>query len=141
MQQPTSVLLVDADRRVRTALRTLLTAAGFRVTGEAASATSARTEWERWRPDLVVVDPMLPNARDGAELVQHLAHTATTVIGLVHDESAAASMLTAGATAVLTKGAPPEEVLSVLKANVEASTTTRPHPAGDHAPNDATDDR
>lgn len=123
MQQQTSVLLVDADRRVRTALRTLLTAAGFKVTGEAADAISARTECERCQPDLVVVDPMLPKARDGAGLVQHLAHSSTRVIGLVQDESEAASMLTAGATAVLTKGAPPEEVLSVLRASVEASRT------------------
>lgn len=135
MQQPPSVLLVDADRRVRTALRTLLTAAGFKVTGEAADATSARTEHERGQPDLVVVDPMLPKARDGAGLVQHLVHGSTTVIGLVQDESEAASILTAGATAVLTKGAPPEEVLSVLRASAEASRTPPTRLNGEHARN------
>ncbi|HNT77720.1 MAG TPA: response regulator transcription factor [Anaerolineae bacterium] len=65
------VLLVDDQRAFRTHLCKLLTAAGLTVVGEAGDMVEAETLVSALRPDLVVVDVMLPGV-SGLEGVPRL---------------------------------------------------------------------
>lgn len=109
------VLLVDPDRRVRTALRTLLTAAGFAVTAEARDAAEAWAAADRRPPGLAVVEPLLPNAAVGCSLIGALHHDlGVTVVGLTGDRRLRWPVLSAGAHHVLLKDCGPEELLAAL---------------------------
>jgi CheY-like chemotaxis protein len=67
------ILVVDRDRRVRAALRTLAHAAGHEVVAEAADAPAARRAIAEQAPALAVVDPMLPTLSEGCALVRELS--------------------------------------------------------------------
>jgi len=62
----TTVLIVDDHPTFRRFARRLLEESGFEVVAEAADARSAVTEVDRWRPDVVLLDVLLP---DGSGLV------------------------------------------------------------------------
>lgn len=67
---PTSLLLVDDEPSLREPLAEYLTGQGFRVT-EAESAAKARSRINEQRPDLVLLDIMMPG-EDGLSLCRHL---------------------------------------------------------------------
>jgi two-component system OmpR family response regulator len=67
------VLLVDDEATLREPLCEYLTGQGFAVT-EAESATAARSELTEMRPDLVLLDIMMPG-EDGLSLCRHLVET------------------------------------------------------------------
>jgi DNA-binding NarL/FixJ family response regulator len=56
-----SVLIVDDHRDFRRSSRALLEADGFRVIGEAADGAHAVVQTRRLRPDVVLLDVMLPD--------------------------------------------------------------------------------
>jgi len=129
-RRASGVLLVDPDRRVRTALRTLLTAAGFVVSGEAADPRAARSAADRWRPQFAVVDPLLPTAAAGCSLIDELhADLGAVVIALTSDPRLLEPARSAGAARVLTKDCAPEELLAALQ--VGSASAGRPQPAPD----------
>ena len=57
-----TVLLVDDHDEFRAIARTVLEADGFEVVAEAADGGAAVAECERARPDIVVLDVLLPDA-------------------------------------------------------------------------------
>jgi len=65
------VLIVDDQPVFRRQLRRLLTFAGLKVVGEAGTIAEAETELQAQKPDLVVVDLILPGV-DGIEGVARL---------------------------------------------------------------------
>ena len=65
------VLVVDDHPSFRNCARTLLTAEGFEVVGEAEDGASALARAEELRPDLVVLDVQLPDI-DGFEVASRL---------------------------------------------------------------------
>lgn len=65
-----TVLVVEDDPSIRTLLTSALTAAGFRV-ASAASGRDGVAEVDRCRPDLVVLDVMLPDT-DGFAVTREL---------------------------------------------------------------------
>lgn len=67
---PTSLLLVDDEPSLREPLAEYLTGQGFRVT-EAESAAKARSHIGQERPDLILLDIMMPG-EDGLSLCRHL---------------------------------------------------------------------
>ena len=67
MDDVTTILLVEDERLLRRAFRTLLEASGYRVT-EAGSAAEALERAEADAPDLVLLDLGLPD-RNGLEIV------------------------------------------------------------------------
>ena len=67
------ILLVDDETTLREPLGEYLTGQGFAVT-EADSAAAARSELTAMRPDLVLLDVMMPG-EDGLSLCRHLVGT------------------------------------------------------------------
>ena len=68
----TSVLIVDDHPSFRANARALLEAEGLEVVGEAEDGTSALSEVERLRPQVVLLDVQLPDM-DGFEVASRLA--------------------------------------------------------------------
>jgi DNA-binding NarL/FixJ family response regulator len=66
------LLIVDDHAIFRTKARSLLEAEGYEVVGEAADGASALSLAQRIRPDLVLLDVLLPDA-DGFEVAKGLA--------------------------------------------------------------------
>jgi DNA-binding NarL/FixJ family response regulator len=67
-----TLLIVDDHESFRSFARTLLSAEGFDVAGEAADGESALDAIERHRPDVVLLDIGLPGI-DGFEVADRLA--------------------------------------------------------------------
>lgn len=64
------VVIVDADRRVQQSLADLLgVAGGVEVVGRAGDVRAALEEIERTRPDILLLDPRLPDVEAGRALV------------------------------------------------------------------------
>jgi DNA-binding NarL/FixJ family response regulator len=72
---PTRVLIVDDHPSFRQIAARLLGDAGFAVVGEAVDAASALREVERLRPEVVLLDVMLPD-RSGVAVAAELARGA-----------------------------------------------------------------
>ena len=67
------VVIVDADRRVQQSLADLLGLTGeVDVVGRAGDVRAALQEVERSRPDVVLVDPRLPDIEAGIALIRGL---------------------------------------------------------------------
>jgi two-component system, OmpR family, KDP operon response regulator KdpE len=73
-----AILVVEDDASTSTSVARSLTAHGYRVV-EAADADAARREWERQRPDLVILDLGLPDA-DGLVVLRAMRRDASTPI-------------------------------------------------------------
>jgi two-component system response regulator EvgA len=67
-----TLLIVDDHQAFRSLARTLLSADGFEVTGEAADGESALAAAREQHPDVVLLDVQLPGI-DGFEVAQLLA--------------------------------------------------------------------
>ena len=111
-------MIVDADRRVRQSLTDVLRlAGGVEVLGSAGDVRAALELVELHRPDVVVIDPRLPDIPPGVALVRgiRLAWPATRIVltGWGGPETA----LPGPDLAFVAKSAPAEEfVAGVLKA-------------------------
>ena len=86
----TTVLIVDDHTAFRESAAALLEAEGFAVVGEAADGSTAVTEIERLRPEVVLLDIQLPDV-DGFAVAERLAaaHDPPTVV-LISSRDAAA---------------------------------------------------
>ena len=69
---PQTVLIVDDHARFRGFARRLLEAGGYTVVGEAEDGASAFAAVEQLRPELVLLDVMLPDT-DGFAVAERLA--------------------------------------------------------------------
>ncbi len=80
---PQTVLIVDDHAGFRGLARRLLEADGYTVVGEAHDARSALVAVEALRPEVVLLDVMLPD-RDGFVVAEDLARTgAATLVVLI----------------------------------------------------------
>ena len=71
---PPRVVIVDADRRVQQSLSDLLGVTGeVEVVGRAGDVRAALQEVERLHPDVVLVDPRLPDVEAGQALIGGMA--------------------------------------------------------------------
>jgi DNA-binding response OmpR family regulator len=103
---PRKVLIVDDEPNIVVSLQFLMKKAGFE-TAVARDGDEALTEVERFRPDLVLLDVMMPR-RDGYEVCQQLRGSGWTDLKIVMltakgRESEVTKGLALGADAYVTK--------------------------------------
>jgi DNA-binding NarL/FixJ family response regulator len=109
------ILLVDDHPIVRQGLRTLLQAeAGFAVVGEASNGLEALRLIERSKPDVLVVDLMMPGVT-GLEVVhqtrQLSPQTRVIVLSMHSDEAYVLEALKNGAMGYVLKGSSPTDLI------------------------------
>jgi DNA-binding response OmpR family regulator len=103
---PRKVLIVDDEPNIVTSLKFLMRKSGFE-TSVARDGDEALTEVERFRPDLVLLDVMMPK-RDGFEVCQRLRASGETQLKIIlltakGRETEVAKGLAVGADAYVTK--------------------------------------
>ncbi len=114
---PRKVLIVDDEPNIVTSLTFLMKKSGFE-TSVARDGDEALTEVERFRPDLVLLDVMMPK-RDGFEVCQTLraaGHTRLKIILLTAKgrETEVAKGLAIGADAYVTKPFSTRELVDLV---------------------------
>lgn len=127
---PTKVLLVDDERTLREPLAEYLTGQGFVVT-EAESAAAARARLLEERPDIALVDIMMPG-EDGLSLTRHLAEAQDLPTILLTARGEATDRIVGleiGADDYVTKPFEPRELVARIRSVLRR--------AGKHSPADA----
>ncbi|WP_229075127.1 response regulator transcription factor [Actinoplanes sp. DH11] len=120
--RPITVVLVDDHPVVRGGLRALIESfGGFTVVGEAADGEQAVREVQLSRPDVVVMDVMMPHV-DGVEATRRIVRacpaTAVLVLSMAEEDDVVFGAMQAGARGYLLKGAAQEEIERALRAVV-----------------------
>jgi DNA-binding NarL/FixJ family response regulator len=120
------ILIADDDAEVRSALRILLKAQpDLAVVGEAANALDLLEQIETEQPAVVILDwgliDLAPDIR--ADLRER--YPALRVIVMSGRPEARSAALAAGAVAFVSKGDPPDRLLTTLNLLRDRSTDTR----------------
>ena len=120
MAESISVLLVDDHAVVREGLRSLLEVQdGIEVVGEAVDGEAAVREAEARRPDVVLMDLVMPR-RDGVgamrELRRRLPSARVIVLTSFADDDRLLPAVRAGAAGYLLNDADPQEVVRAVRA-------------------------
>jgi DNA-binding NarL/FixJ family response regulator len=76
---PRTVVIVDDHAPFRASARKLLEIEGYEVVGEAGDAASAVDTVERLRPEVVLLDVVLPDG-SGFEVAERLAGSGATIV-------------------------------------------------------------
>ena len=111
-----SVLVVEDDAETRRALARDLGARGYRVT-EAGDGRSALERWEARRPDVVLLDLVLPDI-DGLQLIRRIRRDAATPIVILsgrYEEREKVDALERGADDYVTKPFGVDELVARLR--------------------------
>ena len=111
------VLLADDQPEVRSALRLLLEQQpGLDVVGEASEAGDVSAQVQRFNPDVVLLDWELPGP-GSAELPAALRSLCPRllIVALSGRPEAEAAALATGVDAFVSKGDPPESLLTTLR--------------------------
>lgn len=111
------ILIVDDHAVVRQGLRRLLSPNGEHVISEAAEGQEALRLAEALRPHVVILDLNLPGL-GGFELLQRLVqagHGRVLVLSMYAEPNYARRALAAGAYGYVSKGAPPEELVTAVE--------------------------
>ena len=117
------VLVVDADHRVRTSLANLLgLGERLEVVGQASRPAEALRVAETLRPDVVVLDPRLPDVDGGVALVHVLRQRVpeARVLLLAWSPATDADVQASGADGVLPKSLAPTELIDRVVELAEA---------------------
>jgi DNA-binding NarL/FixJ family response regulator len=120
---PLMILLADDHAIVRQGLRLILEREeGLRLVGEAADGPSAAALTARLRPDVLVLDLMLPGA-GGVEVTRQVRALpqppAVVVLSMHSDEAYVLAALQAGASAYVLKEAGGEQLVQAIRAAAE----------------------
>jgi DNA-binding NarL/FixJ family response regulator len=111
------VLLVDEHASTRASLRNLLESSGFSVCAEAADEPEAIRAALRERPDICLIDVLLPGSGIDAiaEIAADLPQTAIVVLTASAERDNFFQALRAGACGYLLKGMSPERLPNALR--------------------------
>ena len=115
-----TVLLVDDHHVIRSGLQSLLDAAeGISVLGSAADGAEATAEYQRVRPDVVLMDLSMPGV-DGIDATTAITgiDPAARIVVLTSfgDRQRVTQALDAGACGYLLKDAAPDEIVAAVRA-------------------------
>lgn len=133
MTEPIRVLVVDDHAVVREGLRTFLELQdGIEVAGEAADGEEAIEAAERLRPDVVLMDLVMP-ALDGLAAMRALRERVpgarVIVLTSFADDDKLLPALRAGAAGYLLKNAEPQELARAVRAANAGEALLDPHVA------------
>ncbi|WP_414657049.1 response regulator [Deinococcus sp. VB343] len=133
MTQPVRVLLVDDHAVVRQGLRLFLGLdEGIEVVGEAANGEEALTEAEALRPDVVVMDLMMP-VLDGIaatrELRRRLPDTEVIALTSTLEEHKVNGAIDAGAISYMLKDASSDTLADAIHAAARGEVRLHPEAA------------
>mgnify|MGYP001585562403 FL=1 len=114
-----SIVLVDDHHIVRQGLRALLeTESDFKVVGEAANGFEALDLAAREKPDVLIVDVMMPGM-NGLEVVRQVTRrklpTRVIMLSMYSSEAYVLDALRDGAAAYVLKGARAEELIKAVR--------------------------
>lgn len=119
MNSPTiRILLVEDHFLARTALRSILDGKGMSVVAEADNGEQAITLYQKFRPDVTVMDLRMPgvNGFDAISAIRRLNRTAKIVVLTNYEGSEDVyRALRCGAMAYLTKDASGQEVVNAIQ--------------------------
>ncbi len=113
----TTIVLADDHPFVRQGLRTVLQAEKeFQLLGEAENGLDAVRLVERLRPQVLIVDLMMPGLH-GLQVTREVSKTGTQVVvlSMQADEPYVLEALRNGAKAYVMKDAPPQELILALR--------------------------
>ncbi len=115
-----TVLLVDDHHVIRSGLQSLLDAAeGISVVGSAADGAEATEEYQRVRPDVVLMDLSMPGV-DGINATTAITgidpSARIVVLTSFGDRQRVTQALDAGACGYLLKDAAPDEIVAAVRA-------------------------
>ena len=119
MKQKIKILLADDHAIVRMGLASLLgTQDGFEIVGDAEDGEAAVDNAIRLKPDVVVMDLMMPK-KDGseatAEICAALPETKVIILTTFGTSDGIANALNAGATGALMKSAPNSQLVEAIR--------------------------
>ena len=112
------VVIVDADRRVLQSLSDLLGVSGdVEVVGRAADVRAALEEVERAHPDVVLLDPRLPDVDAGLALIGGMKRAWPSIrVVITGWGDAEARPEQNGSACYVSKGSSPEEYVEAIVA-------------------------
>jgi DNA-binding NarL/FixJ family response regulator len=131
-QPPITVVLVDDERLIRAALTQALTSSGIELVGEAATGEDALEIVVDVRPDVVLMDLRLPGL-SGIQAIEQLGRLApaSRVLVLTRSEhNRVVEAIIAGANGYILKSAPPETIISAVRATAAGESVLSPQIAG-----------
>ncbi len=113
-----SIILAEDHHLVRKGLRSLLAAeAGLTLVAEAADGLEAVELVEKLKPDLLLLDLMIPRLH-GLEVIRRVHRHSTTkviVVSMHSDEPYVTEALKTGAAGYVLKDATPEDLLQAIR--------------------------
>ncbi len=131
-RRPITVVLVDDERLIRTALGQTLTSAGLDLIGAAASMRDAVEVVVDLRPDLVLMDIKLRDSPrvEAIERLSLLAPVSRILILTRTEGNRVVEAIVAGASGYILKTAPPKAIIAAVKATVAGEAVLCPQIAG-----------
>lgn len=129
------LVLVDDHRVVQSALRSYLESfPDVEVVGAASSGEEALARLGEWRPDVVVMDLLMPGGMDGVEATRRVRERfpeMRVVVLTAHtDEARVVAALRAGAIGYVRKDAEPEVFLAAVRGAAQGRSVLDPAAAG-----------
>jgi two-component system, NarL family, response regulator LiaR len=130
MPDPIRILIVDDHAVVREGLRAFLTVQdGLEIVGEAADGDEAVNEAQRLRPDVILMDLVMPT-RDGVSAMRELrdldVDSRVIVLTSFPEDDRLLPALEAGAAGYLLKNAQPAELARAIRAAHEGEAIIDP---------------
>jgi DNA-binding NarL/FixJ family response regulator len=129
---PVTVVLVDDESLIRSALAQALSVGGLDLVGEAADAQAAIRMVLDLRPDVVLMDLRLPGM-SGVEAIGQLGllAPASRVLVLTRSEqNRVIEAIVAGASGYILKSAPPEAIAAAVRATAAGESVISSQVAG-----------
>ena len=127
----TRVLVVDDEREMQSYLRQCLTLRGYAIQLSSTGAEALRTV-ERWRPDAMLLDLLLPDV-DGFEVLSRLREWSEVPVVVISGRDRDADKVRAldlGADDYVTKPFSLDELLARLRAVIRRASQRQARPAG-----------
>jgi DNA-binding NarL/FixJ family response regulator len=131
-QSPITVVLIDDERLIRAALAQALADGGIELVGEAVNGEDAIGIVVDVRPDVVLMDLRLPGL-SGVKAIEQLGllAPASRVLVLTRSEqNRVVEAIIAGASGYILKNAPPEAIISAVRATAAGESVLSPQIAG-----------